>query len=163
MSSCLMIKLLASENYLIEINKIVEVTDLLSELRRYGVFADFIEVSNIIEKFDKKMELGKDYTLISLPITDEVKKVLDIKLLLKILPVLLLFMNGNMTQKEFNIEIRKIKRNWSWQNCFKWMTGLGVRRALDLMTEEELRQVNATRIEILALMSAINDWDTGNV
>lgn len=159
----LIIKLLTTEDYLISNNQTIKTTNSLDEVRRYGVFIDLIEVNNMIRKFDDNLELGKDYIVVSIKITEEIQTALDVRLLIKILPILLDLIAGNLTHQEFNNEIRKIKKNWSWHNCFKWMTGLKVQKALGTMTDEDLMQANVTKIEVLALISAIKDWDNGNV
>lgn len=159
----LIIELLATGNYLILNHQMLRTTNSLDEVKKHGVFINLIEVNNVVEKFNSNFRLGKDYNVINIKITEDMQIALDINLLIKLLPILLSLMTDNLTHQEFNNEIRKIKKNWSWHNFFKWMTGLKVQKALDTMTDEDLIQAQVTRVEVLALMSAIKDWDKRNV
>lgn len=159
---CLIIKLIDADKFLIIKKTEISTSSSLSEAKRYGLFSDLVEVKEVVEKFDSNMKLGKDYSIISIKINEELQVILDIKLLVKMLPILLQVMNGDLSHEEFNIEIRKIKKNWSWYNCFKWVASSKLKKAFEVITDDELKQANITRIEALALITAISDWDNAN-
>lgn len=152
------VKILEIDQFLIVDSSGVKTTSVLSDVMRKGIFSDLPEVYQKIEEFDKNMEFGKDYIISNVALSENIKVILDIKLLIKILQIFRPIVDGkDLVPSEITKEIRKVKKNWSWYNCMQWVSGERFKKALLNMSEDEFKQLNLSKAEIASLVLAMRD------
>jgi hypothetical protein len=153
------VKILESDRFLIVDSTGVKTTSVVSDVMRKGIFSDLPEVYERVGEFDKNMKFGKDYVISSVALSEEIKIVLDIKLLIKILQIFrpLIIDDKELVPSDLTKEIRKVKKHWSWYNCMQWVSGERFKKALLNMNEDEFKQLNLSKAEIAALVLAMRD------